>query len=69
MESGGSRRNSWIACPNCGHKVARVRTCDIAFKCKHCGYEFEVIIGPVLPEVPPYPPASSERKPSSSTSS
>jgi len=50
MESGSSRRNTWLACPQCGHKVAKAKTCDIEFKCKHCGYEFEVIIGPSSPQ-------------------
>ncbi len=44
MEGGATRRNSWLACPNCGHKVGRARTCDVEFKCKYCGHEFEVII-------------------------
>lgn len=43
---GSGRHNSWLACPKCGHKVARVRTCDAEFKCKHCGHEFVAIIGP-----------------------
>lgn len=44
MDVSARRRNSWLACPGCGHKLAKVRTCDIEFKCKHCGHEFEVII-------------------------
>lgn len=47
MDAAAPRRNSWLACPSCGHKVGRARTCDIEFKCKYCGYEFEVIIKPV----------------------
>jgi len=49
MESGSARRNTWLACPNCGHKVARIRICDCEFKCKHCGYEFEALIRPITP--------------------
>jgi hypothetical protein len=49
MDSASSKRNTWLACPGCGHKVARVRTCDIDFKCKYCACEFEVIIGPSAP--------------------
>ena len=49
MDTGDSHRNSWIACPHCGHKVARIRTCDAEFKCKHCGHQFEVIIRSILP--------------------
>jgi len=41
-----TKRNTWVACPKCGHKVAKVRTCDMELKCKHCGYEFEAVIGP-----------------------
>lgn len=48
MDTGNSKRNTWIACPRCARKLARVRTCDIEFKCKHCGHEFEVIINPTL---------------------
>ncbi len=48
MEVGASRRNSWLACPNCGYKAGRARICDIEFKCKNCGHEFEVIIRPVV---------------------
>lgn len=40
-----TKRNTWVACPKCGHKVAKVRTCDMELKCKHCGCEFEVVIG------------------------
>ncbi len=39
-----SKRNAWVACPQCGHKVAKVRTCDMEVKCKHCGHEYEVVI-------------------------
>ncbi len=39
-----ARRNTWVACSKCGHKVAKVRTCDMEIKCKHCGHEFEAII-------------------------
>lgn len=46
MEAVETKRNTWVACPNCGRKVARVRTCDMEFKCKHCGHEFEAVIGP-----------------------
>jgi hypothetical protein len=46
MDKDATRRNSWIACPKCGHKVARVRMCDMDVKCKHCGHEYEVIISP-----------------------
>lgn len=49
MEGGATRRNSWLACPNCGHKVGRARTCDVEFKCKYCGHEFEVIIRSLPP--------------------
>lgn len=38
------KRNAWVACPKCGHKVARVRTCDMEVKCRHCGHEYEVVI-------------------------
>lgn len=60
MDPDQSSRNSWLACPRCGHIVARVRTCDAEFKCKYCGYEFEVMIRPF---------ASGERSPPSPTSS
>ena len=39
-----TKRNTWVACPKCGHKVAKVRTCDMELKCKHCGCEFEAVI-------------------------
>ena len=45
METVATKRNTWVACPECGHKVAKVRTCDMEFKCKHCGHEFEAVIG------------------------
>lgn len=44
METVTTKRNTWVACPKCGHKVARVRTCDMELKCKQCGHEFEVVI-------------------------
>lgn len=62
METGASRRNTWLACPGCGHKVARARVCDVEFKCKHCGFEFEVIIGPAAPADPPRSPPPAERR-------
>ena len=62
MESGASRRNSWLACPACGHKVGRARICDVEFKCKYCGHEFEVIIGPVHRADPASGQASPDRK-------
>ncbi|MBI4370391.1 MAG: hypothetical protein HY547_09205 [Elusimicrobia bacterium] len=40
-----AKRNTWIACPKCGHKVARVRICDMELKCKRCGHKFEAVIG------------------------
>ena len=40
METVATKRNTWVACPECGHKVAKVRTCDMEFKCKHCGHEW-----------------------------
>ena len=49
MESVAIRRNSWVACPKCGHKVAKVRTCDMELKCRQCGHEFEAVIGPAHP--------------------
>ena len=62
MES-GSRRNTWLACPCCGHIVARARTCDVQFKCKSCGHEFEVIIRSVTSmDAPPRSFVASERK-------
>jgi len=68
MEGGIVQRNSWLACPNCGHRVANARTCDIEFKCKHCGFEFEVIIrasaAPAQPQQslpPPKPREASNR--------
>jgi hypothetical protein len=39
-----SKRNAWVACPQCGQKVARVRTCDMEVKCRACGHEYEVVI-------------------------
>ena len=59
IDSGSYKRNSWLACPRCGHKVAKAKTCDIEFKCKHCGYEFEVIIGPIPAQAPDEGPRSS----------
>lgn len=44
METITTKRNTWVACPKCGHKVARVRTCDMELKCKSCGCEFEAVI-------------------------
>ena len=44
MEPRGSRRQTWLACPACGHTLAKVCVCDIEFKCKYCGCEFEAII-------------------------
>ena len=46
MESSPHTRNTGVACPNCGKKLAQVRTCDMELKCKHCGHEFEAVIGP-----------------------
>jgi len=43
---GRSKRNTWLACPRCGHKAAKVKTCDIEIKCKNCGQEFEAIVHP-----------------------
>lgn len=62
MEPDASRRNSWIACPKCGHRAARVRICDAEFKCKYCGCEFEVIIG-IIPPSNPQGRLSSDRTP------
>lgn len=45
MDEVTTKRNTWVACPKCGHKVAKVRTCDMELKCKHCGCEFEAVIG------------------------
>lgn len=45
MEGGSARRSSWVACPKCGHKVARVRICDMEVKCHQCSYRFEAVIG------------------------
>jgi len=58
MEPVVPRRNSWLACPNCGNKVARARYCDIEFKCKGCGFEFEVIIRALLAGPSPSPATS-----------
>ena len=44
METVATKRSTWVACPKCGHKVARVRTCDMELKCKSCGCEFEAVI-------------------------
>lgn len=44
MEAIAARRNTWVACPNCGKKVAKVRTCDMEVRCKNCGHEFEAVI-------------------------
>ena len=46
MDAGDARRSSWVACPKCGHKVAKVRTCDMEVKCRQCAYRFEAVIGP-----------------------
>ena len=46
MEAGSAKRCSWIACPKCGHKVAKVRTCDMEMKCRQCSYRYEAVIGP-----------------------
>ncbi len=46
MDAGDARRSSWVACPKCGHKVAKVRTCDMEVKCRQCSYLFEAVIGP-----------------------
>jgi hypothetical protein len=48
MDTGSYRRRSWVACPKCGHKVAKVRSCDMEVKCRQCSYLFEVVIGPTL---------------------
>lgn len=45
METVATKRNTWVACPECGHKVGKARTCDMEFKCKNCGHEFEAVIG------------------------
>jgi DNA-directed RNA polymerase subunit RPC12/RpoP len=44
MKGETAKRNAWVACPKCGHKVAKVRTCDMEVKCRHCGHEYEVVI-------------------------
>jgi hypothetical protein len=44
MKADASKRNAWVACPQCGQKVARVRTCDMEVKCRACGHEYEVVI-------------------------
>ena len=46
MDAGVYRRRSWVACPKCGHKVAKVQTCDMEVKCAQCSYLFEAVIGP-----------------------
>ena len=46
MGPANARRSSWVACPKCGHKVAKVRTCDMEIKCRQCSYRFEAVIGP-----------------------
>jgi phage FluMu protein Com len=46
MDAGVYRRRSWVACPKCGHKVAKVQICDMEVKCPQCSYLFEVVIGP-----------------------
>ena len=46
MEVGRAKRGSWIACPKCGHKIAKVKTCDMEIKCQQCSYRFEAVIGP-----------------------
>jgi DNA-directed RNA polymerase subunit RPC12/RpoP len=46
VDAGSAKRSSWVACPKCGHKVARVRTCDMEIKCRQCSYRFEAVIGP-----------------------
>ena len=51
MDAGVYRRRSWVACPKCGHKVARVQTCDMEVKCPQCTFLFEVVIGPSLEKV------------------
>lgn len=45
MENDIKKRNSWIACPRCGHKIAKARFCDIELKCKNCGHVFVAFIG------------------------
>ncbi len=45
MKEQASRRTGWVACPKCGHKVARVRSCDMEVKCERCGHEYEAVIG------------------------
>lgn len=40
-----TKRNTWVACPYCGRRVARVRICDMELRCKHCGRKFVAIIG------------------------
>lgn len=49
METVSTKRNTWVACPECGHKVGKARTCDMEFKCKNCGHEFEAVIGASRP--------------------
>ena len=51
MDAGAYRRRSWVACPRCGHKAAKVQSCDMEVKCPQCSYVFEVIIGPSAEKV------------------
>ena len=46
MDTENHRWRSWVACPKCGHKVAKVRSCDMEVKCQQCSYVFQVFIGP-----------------------
>jgi hypothetical protein len=66
VEAGDGRRSSWVACPKCGHKVARVRICDMEVKCRQCSYLFEAVIGPyaetVQDRVEKYRAESSDEK-------
>jgi hypothetical protein len=52
VDAGDARRSSWVACPKCGHKVAKVRTCDMEVKCRQCSYLFEAVIGPSCETAP-----------------
>ena len=62
-----SKRNAWVACPQCGQKVAKVRTCDMEVKCRHCGHEYEVVIASSSPrlreEAGPYRAADGKPSP------
>jgi hypothetical protein len=55
MESANERRNTLLACPECGRRAGRARVCDMDFKCKNCGCEYEVIIRFALTRDPAAP--------------